>query len=183
MNTILDYLTIDILTMYKNNIKLHYVEYVERYVNVIWKKKFIMNKIKKLNITQKAKEQRVNNLCNQIQKIKTDLLNIENINYKSHSMYHKWINQQKQFITPNKATYKKNNIVYDLICNPMDYFPCMIFMMKLLNLKILKLFLLLILEANFLMVKMSLLARLIMVKVSSSQDLLLKRMIKYFKLF
>ena len=45
MNTILDYLTIDILTMYENNIKLHYVEYVERYVNVVWKKKFIMNKI------------------------------------------------------------------------------------------------------------------------------------------
>ena len=39
MNTILDYLTIDILTMYENNIKQHYIEYVERYVNVIWKKK------------------------------------------------------------------------------------------------------------------------------------------------
>jgi hypothetical protein len=130
MNTILDYLTIDILTMYENNIKLHYIEYVERYVNVVWKKKFIMNKIKKLNITQKAKEQRVNNLCNQLRKIKTDLLNIENVNYKSHSMYHKWINQQKQFITPNKATYKKDNIVYDLMCSPMGYFPCMIFMMK-----------------------------------------------------
>ena len=52
MNTILDYLTIDILTMYDNNIKLHYVEYVEQYVNVIWKKKFIVNKIRKLNITQ-----------------------------------------------------------------------------------------------------------------------------------
>lgn len=130
MNTILDYLTIDILTMYENNIKLHYVEYVERYVNVVWKKKFIVSKIRKLNITQKTKEQRVNNLCNQLRKIKTDLLNIENINYKSHSMYHKWINQQKQFITPNKATYKKNNIVYDLMCSPFDYFGCMIFMMK-----------------------------------------------------
>jgi len=129
MNTILDYLTIDILTMYENNIKLHYVEYIERYVNVIWKKKFIMNKIRKLNITQKEKEKRANNLCNQLRKIKTDLLNIENSNYKSHSMYHKWINQ-KQFITPNKATYKKNNIVYDLMCSPFDYFTCMIFMMK-----------------------------------------------------
>jgi hypothetical protein len=45
-------------------------------------------------------------------------------------MYHKWINQQKQFITPNKASYKKNNIVYDLMCSPMDYFHCMIRMMK-----------------------------------------------------
>jgi len=130
MNTILDYLTIDILTMYENNIKLHYVEYIERYVNIVWKKKFIMNKIRKLNITQKAKEQRVNNLCNQLRKIKNDLLNVENNNYKSHSMYHKWINQQKQFITPSKTTYKKNNIVYDLMCSPFDYFGCMIFMMK-----------------------------------------------------
>ena len=35
MNTILDYLTIDILIMYENNIKEHFVEYLERYVNVI----------------------------------------------------------------------------------------------------------------------------------------------------
>jgi len=130
MNTILDYLTIDILTMYENNIKFHYVEYVERYVNVVWKKKFIVSKIRKLNITQKEKEQRVNNLCNQLRKIKTDLLNIESTNYKSHSMYHTWINRQKQMITPNKTTYKKNNMVYDLMCSPFDYFGCMIFMMK-----------------------------------------------------
>jgi hypothetical protein len=130
MNTILDYLTIDILTMYENNIKFHYVEYVERYVNVVWKKKFIINNIRKLNITQNEKEQRVNQLCSQLRKIKTDLLNIENTNYKSHTMYHQWINQQKQKITPNKITYKKNNIVYDLMCSPFDYFGCMIFMMK-----------------------------------------------------
>ena len=47
MGTILDYLTIDILTMYENNIKLHYVEYVERYVNVVWKKKLLKQKIGK----------------------------------------------------------------------------------------------------------------------------------------
>ena len=130
MNTILDYLTIDIQTMYENNIKFHYVEYVERYINVVWKKKFIVNKIRKMNITQKEKEQRVNNLCSQLRKIKTDLLNTETTNYKSNFAYHKWINQQKQFITPNKTIYKKNNIVYDLICSPFDYFSNMIFMMK-----------------------------------------------------
>ncbi len=27
--------TINILTMYENNIKFHYVEYVERYVNLL----------------------------------------------------------------------------------------------------------------------------------------------------
>mgnify|MGYP000400827029 CR=1 FL=1 len=34
LNTVLDYLTIGIITMYENNIKLHYVEYIERYVNI-----------------------------------------------------------------------------------------------------------------------------------------------------
>ena len=130
MNTILDYLTIDILTMYENNIKFHYVEYVERYVNVVWKKKFIINKIRKLNITQKEKEQRVNKLCSQLRKIKSDVLNVEKSGYKSHPSYHTWINQYKQSITPNKPTYKKNNIVYDLMCSPFDYFGCMIAMMK-----------------------------------------------------
>ena len=39
LNTVLDYIAVSIVTMYENNIKLHYVEYVERYVNVIWEKK------------------------------------------------------------------------------------------------------------------------------------------------
>ena len=49
LNTVLDYLTIGIITMYENNIKLHYVEYIERYVNIIWKKKDTINKIKEDN--------------------------------------------------------------------------------------------------------------------------------------
>jgi len=128
MNTILDYLTIDILTMYENNIKNHFVEYVERYVNVVWKKKFIISKIRKLNITKKEKDAKINKLCNQLRKIKNDLLNIETIQYKSHNSYHTWIYQQKQHIIPVK-TFKKN-LYYDLMCSPMDYFPCMIKMMK-----------------------------------------------------
>ena len=35
LNTILDYLCIDIITMYENNIKQHFIEYIERYVNVV----------------------------------------------------------------------------------------------------------------------------------------------------
>ena len=52
MNTILNYLTIDIITMYDNNIKLHYIEYVERFVNVVWKKKYMIEKIRKLNYSK-----------------------------------------------------------------------------------------------------------------------------------
>ena len=130
MNTILDYLTIDILTMYENNIKLHYVEYLERYVNVVWKKKFLIEKIKKLNLTKKEKDRRVNSLCNQLRKIKNDLLNVENKEYKSKIFYHLWIKNNKKVLLPNKKEFKKNNLYYDIQCSPQDYLPSMIFMMK-----------------------------------------------------
>lgn len=130
MNTILDYLTIDILTMYENNIKLHYVEYLERYVNVVWKKKFLIEKIRKLNLTKKEKDKRINGLCNQLRKIKNDLLNVEKKEYKSKSFYHSWIKNNKKVLLPNKKEFKKNNLYYDIQCSPQDYLPSMIFIMK-----------------------------------------------------
>jgi len=130
MNTILDYLTIDILTMYENNIKLHYVEYLERYVNVKWKKQFLIEKIGKLNLTKKDKDKRINDLCNQLRKIKNDLLNVENTIYKSHYSYHKWIDENKKILLPNKQEFKKNNLYYDIQCSTQDYLMSMIFIMK-----------------------------------------------------
>ena len=130
LNTILDYLKEDVITMYENNIQLHYVEYVERYVNVVWKKKFIVDKIRKLGKTQKERETRVRNLCTELRKIKNDLLNVDGKPYQSNHHYHKWIAEQKQHILPQRNKFEKNSVMYDLKCKTMEYFPCMIFMMK-----------------------------------------------------
>jgi hypothetical protein len=75
MNTVLDYLAIDILTMYENNIKQHFIEYIERFVNVVWRKKAMVKLIKKNFKTSKSRQQAVNKLCNQLRRIKNDLLN------------------------------------------------------------------------------------------------------------
>ena len=130
LNTVLDYLKEDVITMYENNIQLHYVEYVERYVNVVWKKKMIVDKIRKLGKTKTEREAQVRNLCSELRKIKNDLLNVDGKPYQSNHHYHKWITQQKQFILPPKTKYEKNSVMYDLKCNTMDYLPCMIYMMK-----------------------------------------------------
>lgn len=130
MNTILDYLTIDILTMYENNIKQNYIDYVERYVNVVWKKKFMTNQIRKVKKTKKDREACVRNLNTQLRKIKNDLLNIENNEYKSKSFYHQWIKENHKLVVPNKKNFKKDNLYYDLQCNPQDYLSCMINIMK-----------------------------------------------------
>jgi hypothetical protein len=130
LNTTLDYLKEDVITMYENNIQLHYVEYVERYVNVVWKKKMIVDKIRKLGKTKMERDARIRTLCADLRKIKNDLLNVDNNQYQSNHHYHKWITQQKQHILPPKTKYEKNSVMYDLKCKTMDYLPCMIFMMK-----------------------------------------------------
>ena len=130
LNTVLDYMTVSIITMYENNIKLHYVEYIERYVNVVWKKKFIIEKIRKIFKTKKERESRINKLCNELRKIKNDLLNVSDEKYKSNVFYHKWIKDIKKQILPNKTKFQKDNLYYDIQCLPQDYLPCMIRMMK-----------------------------------------------------
>ena len=130
LNTVLDYLKEDVITMYENNIQLHYVDYVERYVNVVWKKKFITEKIRKLGKTKAERETRIRALCSELRKIKNDLLNVDTTVLTSKSYYHKWITEQKLNVLPKKTKYEKKSIYYDLKCSPMDYFPSMIFMMK-----------------------------------------------------
>ena len=107
--------------MYENNIKLHYIEYVERYINVVRKKKE--------TIATFDNKQLINEFCSQLRKIKNDILAVTT-NYTCDTKYHKWIKETKIIITPNKATYKKNSLYYDLQCNPQDYLPCMIRMMQ-----------------------------------------------------
>jgi hypothetical protein len=130
LSNVMEYITEDVITMYENNIQLHYVEYVERYVNVVWKKKLIVNKIRELGKTKMERDARIRTLCADLRKIKNDLLNVDDKPYQSNHHYHKWITQQKQHILPPKTKYEKNNVMYDLKCKTMEYFPCMIYMMK-----------------------------------------------------
>jgi hypothetical protein len=131
MSNVLSYLCEDTMTMYENNIQIHYVDYVERFVNVVWKKKMLVEKIRKIFLTKKEKDARIRLLEKELRQIKNDLLNVDNaVAYTSKSYYHNWITQQKKHILPNKDKFQKQSIYYDLKCKPMDYFPCMIAMMK-----------------------------------------------------
>jgi len=129
LNNVLEYLTISLITMYENNIKLHYVEYVERYINVVWKKKDIIRQIKEEHFDTTIQTNLINEFCRQLRKIKLDVLDVSH-NYKSDEKYHCWIKGVKPYITPNKEKYQKDNLYYDLQCTPQDYLPCMIRMMK-----------------------------------------------------
>ena len=133
LNTVLDYLSDDIVTMYENNIKLHFVEYVERYINVILYKKETLELIRE-DLKDKSDEEIKNNLvnyfCKKVRHFKEDIFNIKDNNYKSDVKYHKLIEDTKKIILPNKEKFDKDSIHYDLQSNTQDYLPCMIRMMK-----------------------------------------------------
>ena len=97
LNTVLDYITISIITMYENNIKSHYVEYIERYVNIILKKKETINKIKEENKDEEKQKELINELCKELRKIKNDILETSN-EYKSDKKYHDLIKDIKKNI-------------------------------------------------------------------------------------
>lgn len=127
MTGTLDYLATDVITMYENNIKQHFVEYIERFVNVSWHKKELLAIIKKYKHTSNQRQEATNRLCQQLRRVKNDLLNIRG-EKTSHPLYHDWINEQKSKILPSRSL--RENVCYDLKCSPQDYLPGMISMMK-----------------------------------------------------
>jgi len=138
LNTVLDYLSTDIVTMYENNIKLHFVEYVEKYINVICYKKEIIDMIKedlKNKPNEEIKDMLIKHFCKKITNIKTDIFNVKDKKYKSDEKDHKLIEDIKNDILPNKEKFDKDSIYYDIQSNTQDYLSCMIKMMKVIESK------------------------------------------------
>ena len=53
-----------------------------------------------------------------------------NHEYKSYQKYHKWIKEQQKFIIPNKTKFDKDNILYDIKSNTIDYLKCFVYIGK-----------------------------------------------------
>lgn len=128
MNTILDYLADTITTIYENNIEQRYMSYIDRFINVCWKKKQLIEIIKKSKRPQVVKHQLINTLTANLRKVKNDLLDTT-YTKTSLPIYHSWIDSMKSHILPKKQ-FQKESVYYDLVCAPQDYLPCMVYMTK-----------------------------------------------------
>ena len=71
----------------------------------------MITQIRKIKKTKIDRESTIRTLNTQLRKIKVDLLNIENTNYKSNSYYHKWINEQKKLVIPVKDKFMKHKSI------------------------------------------------------------------------
>lgn len=115
MNTMMDYACDKLVTSYENNIKQHFVEHLERFVNVMMNKKETMEQL----TTPAQKSQ----FMSQLRKIKTTILCRKNEGIPNVLLPH------LPFIMPQRAL-EKDSIYYDLCVHPQDYLQCMIYMGK-----------------------------------------------------
>jgi hypothetical protein len=119
LSQILDNQSTDILTNIENNIKLHFLKYVNRFVNSCFKK--INN-----NLVEKAENAKKTELRKELSKdvyeIKQDLLHNT---LKSNQKYHKWINLHRNNIFSKEF---KNSYEFDIQNEPQKYIKSTIYM-------------------------------------------------------
>lgn len=129
LTQILEYELTDIVTNVENNIKEHYIQHVNKFVNAVFfvkQKKTDIENNKDLNENQR-KEQ-IKNINDTYYKVKKDILNslpFDKMELMSDPKFHSWISYIKPWITPNKDEYLKNSLHYDVKAYPQDYLPCL----------------------------------------------------------
>ena len=125
LSYILPYEAIAMVTNINNNIVLHYISHLNKYVNVIYDVKNRMAQITAKNNNKIIRKQLHNDLYAEIQKIKDDLMCFNELS--SDTEYHDWIIMTRQKLYPNKTCFDKNQIKYDIKSKTQDYLVAMFY--------------------------------------------------------
>jgi len=103
------------ITNITNNIQLHFIDHLNKYVNIVFDIKSKRDEITKNNKDKKIRKQLHKELYEEINKVKKDLITFGE--FTSDDKYHNWIREQKIKIFPNKTEFEENNIYYELKSN------------------------------------------------------------------
>ena len=112
---ILAYEAIDIITNINNNIQAHFIDHLNKYVNIVFDIRKKREEITKNNNDKIIRKQLHKELYEEINKVKKDLITFDN--FTSNANYHNWIKEQQIKLFPNKTKFQKNNIHYELKSN------------------------------------------------------------------
>ena len=125
LNYILAYEAIDILKNINVNISEHFLQHLNKFVNIILKVKETKDQITKDNKDLKIRKEKHKEFNQEINKVKKDLTSFNELT--SDTKYHKWILEQRKLIYCNKNKFEEDNIVYDLKSHSQDYLKSMFY--------------------------------------------------------
>lgn len=112
---ILAYEAIDMITNITNNIQEHFIDHLNKYVNIVFDIKSKRDEITKNNKDKIIRKQLHKELYEEINKVKKDLITFGDLT--GDEKYHSWIKEQKIKLFPNKSNFEENNIYYELKSN------------------------------------------------------------------
>jgi hypothetical protein len=160
LSQIISYSCIDIMKNIENNIKMHYIKYINRFVNSSFKKEHneILEQYNGKEQCTKRKE-----LRKELYDVKKDL---QENTLTSNEKYHKWIKQHRPNITPTIVN-DKHTLQNNIECHPQKYLKNMIYMCLELEDKETKLF-------QFLPLRTDIIPKFIPIDTKSIIELLIK---------
>ena len=129
MSYILAYEAIDMTTNIHVNIQEHFIQHLNKFVNVTFNLKSKQKEIKNSKLSKKEKKQKQNELNKEFREVKNDLMSFDE-NLISKKEYHKWIKEQRKLIYGKKNSFKNDSIYYDLKSKTCDYIKPMIYIGK-----------------------------------------------------
>jgi hypothetical protein len=125
LSYILAYEAIDMITNINNNIQEHFIDHLNKYVNIIFDVKKQRDEITKANKDKELRKQSHKALYEDINKVKKDLVSFDTLT--SNEKYHKWIIEQRIKLFPNKNKFEENNIYYELKSNTQYFLHAMFY--------------------------------------------------------
>jgi hypothetical protein len=115
LSAILDYYATTMITAIENNIKMHFIDYIKRFVNSYFKNIY-QNELQ----NKEFKKQ----FYKELQQVKNDIINDAEI-LTCDEKYHTWLNVNRYNIVPKNYD---TSYFYDIKVNPQKYLKHMIFM-------------------------------------------------------
>lgn len=115
LSAILDYYATTMITAIENNIKMHFIDYIKRFVNSYFKNIY-QNEVQ----NKEFKKQ----FYKELQQVKNDIINDAKI-LTCDEKYHNWLNENRYKIVPENYD---TSYFYDIKVNPQKYLKHMIFM-------------------------------------------------------
>ena len=115
LSAILDYYATTMITAIENNIKIHFIDYIKRFVNSYFKN---------IYQTELQNKEFKKQFYKELQQVKNDIINDAEI-LTCDEKYHNWLNENRYKIVPENYD---TSYFYDIRVNPQKYLKHMIFM-------------------------------------------------------
>ncbi len=120
----LAYEAVDMLTNIENNIKEHFINHLNKYINIVFKFKDQKDQITKENKDKEIRKKLHQDLYKEFYKIKKDIIQFDK--FESDIKYHEWIKEQQVLLFPNRTSFEKN-IFYELKSNAQSFLRSMFY--------------------------------------------------------